>query len=230
MAFTRYSASQAAARAKGFTTWRTGYCLNFVWHCTDYPDVAGLGTANEAWSRAAQKVSTGNPPAGAPVYWAGGKYGHIAVSIGNGYVRSTDWPSKGRVGTVKITTLTSQWGLKYRGWSRDYAGQPILGLQTASSYPATMAVDLSSPITVAKLRPGYSNPDVARFEAAMWNYLGGPYRAKIIASKGAVGDGFYGTLTQTMCSDSYAKAGLPRATYPGGKVLLSVLGFKDIRA
>lgn len=231
MAYTKYSASQAVARAKSWTRWKVAYCLNFVWNCLDYPNSAGLANANQAWTAARQKVYSGTPPAGAPVYWASGQYGHIALSVGGGYVRSTDWPSKGYVGTVAISQITRAWGMSYRGWSRDYAGKPILGLGTSVSYPSPLPVDLNSQLHVGNLRPGYKNNDVRRFEAALYNYLGGPYRAAINAvpaNQGTMLDGYYGTLTQKMCSDAYAKAGLARATYPGGKVLLQKLGFTNV--
>ena len=75
MANTVYTAAQAAARARAYSTYKVGYCLNFVWHCIDYPKVAGLASANAAWSAARQKVTSGTPPAGAPVYWSGGSTG-----------------------------------------------------------------------------------------------------------------------------------------------------------
>jgi hypothetical protein len=229
MANTVYTGAQAAARARAYSTYKIGYCLNFVWHCIDYPKVAGLASANAAWSAARQKVTSGTPPAGAPVYWSGGKYGHIAVSLGGGYCRSTDYPSKGRVGTVSIASLTKQWGLRYRGWSRDYAGKSIIGLGTSSSYPAAKSVDLSAAIHRSNLKLGKTHADVKRFELALWNTLGGPYRAALGSNASKVGDNYYGTLTTKMCSDAYAKFGLTRATEPG-PVLLAKLGFKSVKA
>jgi len=228
MAYTKYSAAQAKARALSHGTWKIGYCLNFVWTCLDYPNRAGLASANAAWAAAKKKVYTGTPPAGAPVYWAGGSYGHIAISLGNGYVRSTDWPSKGRVGNVTIKQMTSAWGLKYRGWSKDYAGKDIVGLLPAASYPGTMSVDLKAPITLSNLKYTKKNADVARFEKALWNYLGGPYRQGILSAKAQVGDGYYGTMTQKMCGDAYRKLKWTVATQPG-KMLLAKLGFTSVR-
>lgn len=228
MAYTNYNASQTLARANTYSRYTTGMCLNYCWRCTDYPTSAGLPDAKAAWYAAKYKVTNGStPPPGAHVYWAVGTHWHIAISRGGWYVRSTDWPSKGYVGNVLISRLSSAWGARYLGWTRDYNGRIIGGLQIATSYPPTMAVDLTTRITASNLRPGKRNSDVARFEKAMWNYLGGPYRARILGQKAYVGDGFYGTLTSSMCSDSYAKAGLPRATYPGGTLLLQRLGFKN---
>ena len=230
MSYTYKSASQAVSYARSVSRWAVAMCLNFVWHCLDYPRSAGLQNANQSWTAATMKRYTGTPPAGAPVYWRSGKYGHIAISLGNGWCRSTDWPSKGYVGNVLISRLSAAWGATYRGWSADYAGHPIPGLGT--NYPGTQSVDMTSPIYAHNLRPGYRNNDVKRFELAMWNALGGPYRASVnanAANAGAVTDGFYGDLTKAMCSDSYAKYGMSRATYPGGTALLKALGFKDAR-
>jgi len=224
---TNYSAGQAVARAKTFTRYAIAMCLQFVWRCLDYPRTAGLQNANQSWAAATMKRYTGSPPAGAPVYWRSGKYGHIAIRLGGGMVRSTDWPVKGQVGNVLISRLSAAWGATYRGWSADYAGHPINGL---GSYPPAMSVDKTTVIHASDLRPGKRNAAVARFERALWNDLGGAYRQSILANKAAVGDGYYGDLTKAMCSDAYAKHGMARATYPGGTALLKALGFTNARA
>lgn len=227
-AFTNYTAAQARARALSHSTWQVGYCLNFVWTCLDYPTRLGLPDANAGWSATTQRVYAGTPPAGAPLWWAGGRHGHVALSLGNGYARSTDWPSSGRVGKVAITDLTRAWGLTYRGWTRDYGGRLIAGLQPAAAYPPTRPVDLAAPITLANLRYQRRHRDVARFELAMWNYLGGPYRQSIAADQAHVGDDYYGTLTQKMCGDSYRRLRWTVASQPGPR-LLARLGFTAVR-
>jgi hypothetical protein len=225
---TIYTAAQAVSRSYLWSTYPVGQCLNWVWKLLDYPRTAGLYDANAAW-RAAKQKRTGTPPAGAPVYFAGGAHGHICISLGGGKIRSTDWPRKGVIGNTTIATLAKTWGVRYIGWSADYAGHTISGLGASVSYPAAMSVDLNATIRASNLRPEKRNSDVARFEKALYNYLGGAYRLKVAASRAAIGDGYYGTLTQTMCSDAYAKAGMSRAAYPGGTALLKVLGFKDAR-
>ncbi len=120
---------QSVPKARAFTKYDPpGMCCQFVWNCIAAPRRFGLADANAAWARAKSRRTDQSPPAGAPVYWAGGKHGHIAISVGGGVVRSTDWPEKGRVGDVKIATMTSSWGITYRGWSADWAGVPIPGL------------------------------------------------------------------------------------------------------
>lgn len=136
MAYTTYSASQAVQRANAETSWAVGMCLNFVWHCIAEPHSYGLPDANSAWDAATQKVTTGTPPPGAPVYFRGFAHGHIALSLGGGRIRSTDWPTKGRVGTTTIGDLCRDWygsQANYLGWSRDFAGDPIRGLEETST-------------------------------------------------------------------------------------------------
>jgi len=52
-------------------------------------------------------------------YWVGGThgYGHIAVALGNGKVRSTDAGGPGKVATVDLGWVESHWGLPYVGWA-----------------------------------------------------------------------------------------------------------------
>ena len=110
MAYTNYNASQTLARANTYSRYTTGMCLNYCWRCTDYPTSAGLPDAKAAWYAAKYKVTNGStPPPGAHVYWAVGTHWHIAISRGGWYVRSTDWPSKGYVGNVLISRLSSAW-------------------------------------------------------------------------------------------------------------------------
>jgi hypothetical protein len=64
-------------------------------------------------------VRTSAPPAGVPVFYAGGKtgHGHVAISAGNGYVYSTDAQGN-KVGKVRYDQV---WGGKgsgqFLGWS-----------------------------------------------------------------------------------------------------------------
>lgn len=68
-----------------------------------------------------------NPPRGAAVYWTGGShgYGHIAISLGGGKVRSTDAGGRGRVATVSLGWVERNWGLRYAGWAWDINEQTI---------------------------------------------------------------------------------------------------------
>ncbi len=125
---------QSVPKARAFTKYLpVGMCCQFVWNCIAAPHRFGLADANAAWARSKMRRTDQSPPPGAPVYWAGGKHGHIAISVGGGAVRSTDWPEKGSVGEVSISRMTSSWGITYRGWSADWAGVPIPGVGTAGT-------------------------------------------------------------------------------------------------
>jgi hypothetical protein len=170
-------------RARSFTRYLPiGYCANFTWNCvTSGLKRYGIADANAAWERATQKVTTGIPPAGAPVYWAGGRHGHIAVSVGGGRVRSTDWPTLGQVGEVDINTIGREWGITYRGWSRDFCGDPIPGLEKkvppppkpAATIPRPPRYDFSTAIKIddEQLRPGRSNAVARAYNARIWSWL-----------------------------------------------------------
>ena len=63
----------------------SGYCEAFVSQAEGY--LVGFDSALAAyrWQLAQGRIHTdSNPPAGALVYYKGGAYGHVAISIGNG--------------------------------------------------------------------------------------------------------------------------------------------------
>jgi hypothetical protein len=109
--------------------WPSGMCLNFVWTCLDGVTSAGYPDANAALDDVnVLHEGDRDPPAGVPCYWTGSKHGHVALSLGDGKVRSTDYPGKGDVSTVSIDTLTAAWGRHYEGWAADYNDTPIPGI------------------------------------------------------------------------------------------------------
>lgn len=104
-----------------------GWCLAFVrtaWGIAP----TGLKSANEAWEESEQKHRRGTPHAGAPVYWEVGKFGHVALSVGDGTVYSNDIRRQGKIDRVPISEITQRWGARYRGWTTDYAGRSSLPL------------------------------------------------------------------------------------------------------
>lgn len=130
--------SVSVARARRHTKGFSGQCLHFVWRCLDGQHSYGLPDANAAFRAAKTITKKGTPPAGAPVYFLGSKHGHVALSVGGGRIRSTDWPSKNRIAEVKITDLAEAWGRRYAGWASDMAGHKIPGLSTSGA-PAKSA-------------------------------------------------------------------------------------------
>lgn len=110
----------ANARTEADTASRNwaGYCLMFV------RTTLGVGrrynSAIEAWNAAKVKHrNDDNPPAGVPVFWRIGKFGHIALSDGDGYVWSTDIKRRGKVDRVKLSYVHERWGADYLGWTED---------------------------------------------------------------------------------------------------------------
>lgn len=112
----------AVAAARRWTTCRVGMCLATVQ--TWLGGIHGIPWAKAAWDASKHKhPGDKHPPAGVPVYWSNprSKYGHIALSVGGSRARSTDWPSRGRVGEGSIDAITRRWGLHYLGWAEDMA-------------------------------------------------------------------------------------------------------------
>jgi hypothetical protein len=118
------------ARAKRAVWWSlrvtrypTRTCLMFVRNALQVP--RRYGTAMSAWRNAKHRHRTpiSRIPAGVPVFSVGASpSGHIVLSLGNGWVRSTDWPRDGRVGSVRLTVLLAKWHHRYLGWSEDLNG------------------------------------------------------------------------------------------------------------
>lgn len=114
------TAAQTANNAEADQTNDPGYCLQQcrIWAGINsmYPDAA------TAW-RNTNDRHPGNKdaPRGSAVYWTGGShgYGHIAISLGGGNVRSTDAGGSGIVATRNIDWFTANWGLPYAGWAWD---------------------------------------------------------------------------------------------------------------
>src|SRR5262245_65028743 len=114
------TAETTASNAEAQTRNDPGMCLQ--WSRTQaaigslYPDAA------TAWKNATNRhKGDAKPPRGAMAYWTGGShgYGHIAVSVGNGKVRSTDAGGSGKVATVDLSWPATHWGLPYAGWAWD---------------------------------------------------------------------------------------------------------------
>ena len=121
-----YDAETTARRAEQDGTNTPGYCLQW---CREkagipamYPDAATAWRHTETGHPGAL-----NPPRGALAYWTGGShgYGHIAVSIGGGMIRSTDAGGPGKVATVPVSWPAKAWGLPYAGWAWDVNGVTI---------------------------------------------------------------------------------------------------------
>lgn len=197
-------ASKAVAWAKAQTArdapaqWQ-GLCLRFV--RTAYGLPAVHPDAHSAWHAAKGKhTGKGYPPKGVPVFWRGGRYGHVALSLGKGWCISTDYVRQGRADKVPIDTVTKGWGLQYLGWAESINGTDITGWQPPGKHKRHVPYR-------RRLRQGMRGTDVQDLK----QHLGftGPGRksfgpktrerviAKQKAAKGALGtaDGVVGPLT-----------------------------------
>lgn len=115
-----YDAETGARNAEADKTNDPGYCQQQTrqWSGipSKYPD------ATTAWKNTNDRhPGNKNPPRGAHVFWTGGShgYGHVAMSLGGGKVRSTDAGGSGKVATVDLDWVQRNWGLPYAGWAWD---------------------------------------------------------------------------------------------------------------
>jgi hypothetical protein len=149
---------QALAYARRFTTNRVGMCL---WHVQDwfgsphkYPDAISQAHALHLYP--------GTPPAGVPVFYSGGRHGHVAISAGGGRIRSTDCPSDGRVGETDLNWPQRRWGHNYIGWARNIGGVDIPGAplpgQQPQPQPQPGGGDFG-PVHIGKLHQGQQNSE-----------------------------------------------------------------------
>jgi TP901 family phage tail tape measure protein len=139
----------------------------------------GFPSAITAWQGARYKHGISNPnqvPAGVPVYWSGGKYGHVALSTGGGRLISTDFPKRGYIGTGTIAGLTNAWNRPLLGWTEDINGKRIYGLPGLKTGGFTLSdgyaqlhkneAVLTAPLTeqlksgIQKIDQGTTNGDV----------------------------------------------------------------------
>jgi hypothetical protein len=87
-----------------------------------YPD------ATTQWEQAQRRhPGDTDPPAGAPVFWTGGThgYGHAAISVGGGRIRTIDQQSGGVTSEVPLVEISRDWGLPYAGWTEDIGGVDV---------------------------------------------------------------------------------------------------------
>lgn len=121
------AATVSSAEASTYNT--PGQCLGWSREQADIP--SRYDSAATSWEHATGRHPGDlDPPKGAAVYWLGGSYGygHVAISLGNGMVRSSDAGGSGVVATVPLTWITREWSLTYAGWSNSINGYTIPGV------------------------------------------------------------------------------------------------------
>lgn len=114
----------------------TGMCLAF---CRQTWGLAGgVPDANASWRMARDKrTSIMSAPAGAPVWWAVGKHGHIAIADGKGNCYSTDIRRRGKVDLVPIGEVQRRWRAQPLGWSPYLNGHRLPLGKAGTAAPAT---------------------------------------------------------------------------------------------
>jgi hypothetical protein len=130
--FAPSNAARTVAAAVRSTVNSPGRCLEWSREQAGIP--SRYSDAATAWEHATgRRPRDLDPPRGAAVYWTGGSrgYGHIAISLGNHQVRSTDAAGAGQVATVSIHDITEEWHLEYAGWSNSINGYTIPGVAAA---------------------------------------------------------------------------------------------------
>ncbi|HEU5036935.1 MAG TPA: hypothetical protein VFT70_08015 [Nocardioides sp.] len=124
------NAAETAASAVSSTVNVPGHCLEWSREQAGIP--SRYLDAATAWQHATgRQPADPDPPRGAAVYWTGGSngYGHVAISLGHGLVRSSDAGGYGQVATVSIRRITAEWGeLQYAGWANSINGYRIPGV------------------------------------------------------------------------------------------------------
>jgi hypothetical protein len=122
------SGSEAIGNARRYQSCKVGYCLQYVrtWLEIGSRDPSAIA----AWSNAGGKhAGDRNAPLGAPMFYSGGRYGHIVIAGGdvNGkqIIRSTDVPGSGRVSSVDIGYCERNWNYRYLGWTETLNGVTI---------------------------------------------------------------------------------------------------------
>lgn len=132
---------QAADAAEASHSYRAGACqlwTRTMFNADSVGDVDGDRDADaiDGWlsePSSAKHYNDRNPPRGVPVTFSGGRrgFGHRAVSLGGGRVRSTDMSDNGlsyqpgNVGTTSIREIETSMGLDYIGWSETMSGVRI---------------------------------------------------------------------------------------------------------
>jgi hypothetical protein len=127
-----------ARRAEQSTRFGVGMCQLWVrtmagGESAGDNDRDGDADAVDGWKRepVSARHSDRKPPRGVPVAFSGGSrgFGHRAISLGNGKLRSTDMTgtryTPGIVGTTTISEIEGAMGVRYVGWSDTISGVRI---------------------------------------------------------------------------------------------------------
>lgn len=123
------SVAVAIKKANAITKGYGGYCLKFVQDC--YGATARDASALVAWNRSKYQHRINNVaelssvPIGAPLFMnrAGSQYGHVAIYLGNGLMRTTN-SATNKISTASVESWLKS-GYYLLGWTSDIEGQLI---------------------------------------------------------------------------------------------------------
>lgn len=124
------SPAQAIAASKGITVGYGGMCLQFVRTC--FGIGPKWGSAQEAWNKNTDKHPTSSLkeiPVGAPIFFKSSRhnFGHIAIYLGGGKMRSSNTKANNRIYTVAVSSYLNA-GYTLLGWAEEINGVAIKGL------------------------------------------------------------------------------------------------------
>lgn len=98
-------------------------CLNFVAQAYGW-DHAGTQYAIDHWlftPNSMRHHRQREAPRGALMFWdTGRRAGHVAISLGDGYVASNDIVTPGRISIVRADYIDQKWNARYLGWTAPY--------------------------------------------------------------------------------------------------------------
>jgi len=137
------AASWAIEQTKNNSSGWNNYCEKFAE--TAWGKAGRYRSAIAHWQTAVKEKRAyqgKNAPPGAMVFWGGGQYGHVAVSIGGGKVVSTDIKRPGKADIVSIDYVTKKWGKTYLGWA-DPSKKTKLDKHASAVDPSSVSVDTS---------------------------------------------------------------------------------------
>jgi hypothetical protein len=201
---TASSPQQAVQNGHNAGSYDSGMCQKFVrdqcWR------VGSLyGSAIEAWNGARFKhPGDRTPPAGAPVYYRGGNYGHAVIFCGPEHtgIRSTDCFSAYDVSDAQLSWPETAWGYEYLGWTEDINGVHVItgdtggggGNQQEDDVPKHVAansnpMNLNGDWQLIDWEQVYDNDGKVIAEGQPGFTFTGPYTATLLVTVEEGGDG-----------------------------------------
>ena len=235
------TAKIATDNAKRYTSNSPGMCLKYT---RTWLEIASYyGDAATAWKHCKKRhPGDRNPPKGAPVLWTGGShgYGHAALSMGGGKIRTTDATSSGQTSTQDLSYPERVWGLTYAGWAEDLntVTIPYLGAVAPAPTPEVDDMPNTTHLVLAaaqQIGPEYepihwkaaSDPG-KKFSGDISLNIGGcPYSQTlgVMVDAPAGAQIYVRTVEATKKGDGYAiteNNQVMKATAPGGVAALAV--------